>query len=94
MITDYLNQTASWQAKTANNSYGEPTYSTATTIKCRWEDKRKLIRNAQGVEIVSNATAYCVENVGENDLLAGRVVLMVADQPWLDGSISHREVYL
>ncbi len=94
MIQDYLNQTASWQAKTSNNSYGEPVYSTAATIYCRWEDKRRLIRNAEGVEIISNATVYCVENVQENDLLAGRVVLMVADQPNLDGSINHREVYL
>ncbi|MDD3921341.1 MAG: hypothetical protein PHO41_09250 [Eubacteriales bacterium] len=97
-ITNYLNQTCSWYGKTGNNSYGEPTYGAGASIDCRWEDKRKLVRNAQGVEITSVATAYTTSNIQENDKLtySGRdyIVLMVADQPWLDGTINHREVYL
>lgn len=98
MIQDYLNQNASWQLKTGNNSYGEPTYSAAAVINCRFEGKHRLVRSAEGVQVVSEATLYCTEAVKANDLITydGReyVVLSVADQPHLDGTISHREVYL
>lgn len=101
MIADYLNQNASWQSKTGNNSYGEPTYGAATTIYCRFEAKHSLVRNANGVVIDSMAKMYCVENILEGDLItypttSGRayVVLQVTDQPLVDGTINHREVYL
>ena len=98
MITDYLNQTAAWAVRTGKDGYGQPTYAAATNINCRWEDKQRLIRNSQGAEIVSQATCYCIENVKEYDQLTydGRVyiVLSVADQPLMDGTINHREVYL
>lgn len=98
MIEDYLNQTASWYAKTGNNSYGEPSYATVATIYCRWEDRHKLIRDATGAEIVSMAQCYTTSNIQENDKLTygGRdyIVLQVTDQPRLDGTVNHREVYL
>lgn len=98
MIENYLNQTATWQVKTGNNSYGEPTYSVAADISCRFEGKHRLVRSAEGVQVVSEATLYCTEAVKANDLITigGReyVVLSVADQPRLDGAINHREVYL
>lgn len=99
MIQTYLNQSTTWFAKTGNDSYGKPTYgATGVAIKCRWEDKFQLIRNPQGNEVVSKAVCYCVENVCENDKLVyntkSYTVLSVTDQPWLGGTISHREVYL
>lgn len=98
MITNYLNQTASWAIRTGKDGYGQPTYAAAATIRCRWEDRRQLVRNAAGAELQSKAVCYCVENVQENDLLTygGRayIVLSVADQPMMDGTINHREVYL
>lgn len=98
MIKDYLNQTASWQSKTGNNSYGEPTYGADCTINCRFEAKHSLVRNANGVTIDSMTKMYCVENIQEGDLITygGRtyIVLQVTDQPWVDGTINHREVYL
>lgn len=98
MIEDYLNQTASWYAKTGNNSYGEPSYATVATIYCRFEDKRNLIKDATGKEIVSMAMMYTTSAINENDKITfgsrDYIVLRVTDQPRLDGTINHREVYL
>lgn len=98
MIDGYINQTAVWRPKTGNDQYGRPVYGAPTTIKCRWEDRLDLRRNSEGVAIDTVAVCYCRENVKENDQLTfnGRahVVKSVTDQPWLNGTISHREVYM
>lgn len=98
MIENYLNQSASWQAKTGDNSYGEPTYGAAATISCRVEDIHRLTRDTEGVQVVSETTLFCLEAVRANDLITYNgqeyVALRVADQPRLDGTINHREVYL
>lgn len=41
-----------------DNSYGEPTYGDAVSYSCLIEKKPKMVRNAQGEEVVSSATVY------------------------------------
>lgn len=97
MIENYLNQTCGWKSRTGHDGY-EPTYAASVTIACRWENKRRMVRNFQGVEVVSESTVYCKEAVRPNDTLTydGRdcIVITVSDQPALDGTVSHREVYV
>jgi hypothetical protein len=95
MIKGYLNQTAIWHYVTGMNEYGEPSTS-SKSIKVRWEGKRRLVRNNEGREVVSEARVFCVEPVKPGDLLeyAGREwpVIAVSTVPDLDGKEAYREV--
>lgn len=95
MIEDYLNQTATWHYVTGMNEYGEPSTS-SKSIKVRWEGKRRLVRDNQGREVVSEARVFCVEAVQAGDELehGGRrwPVIAVSTVPGLDGVVNHREV--
>lgn len=95
MIQNYLNQTATWHCATGQNEYGEPITS-SKTIKVRWEGKRRLVRDNQGREVVSEARVFCMEPVKPGDILehGGREwpVIAVSTVPGLDGAENHREV--
>ena len=94
MIQDYLNQTATWKRVIGQNMYGEPDFDTKE-IKVRWEGKRRLVRDNEGREVVSEARVFCVEPVKPGDLLeyAGREwpVIAVSTVPDLDGKEAYRE---
>ncbi len=95
MISAYLNQTAVWHSVTGRDKYGAPT-TTSKTIAVRWEEKRRLVRDAQGHEVVSEATVYCTETVLVGDLLeySGRrwPAIAVSVIAGLNGEEHHREV--
>jgi hypothetical protein len=95
MIEGYLNQRAVWKRKIGQNEYGEPV-TKQKTIKVRWEGKRRLVRDNEGREVVSEARVFCVEPVKPGDILehGGREwpVIAVSSVPGLDGKESHREV--
>lgn len=95
MIEQYLNQTATWKQATGLNEYGEPII-TSQTIKVRWEGKRRLVRDKQGQEVVSEARVFCLEPVQPGDILMynGKEwpVIAVSEIPDLDGNIIYREV--
>jgi hypothetical protein len=95
MIEGYLNQRAVWKRKTGSNEYGEPV-TKQKSIKVRWEGKRRLVRDNQGREVVSEARVFCVEAVQAGDELehGGRrwPVIAVSTVPGLDGAENHREV--
>ena len=97
MIEGYLNQRAVWKRVVRLNEYGEPEMK-QKTISVRWEGKRRLVRDNQGREVVSEARAFCVEAVKPGDLLEyqGREwpVIAVSCVPGLNGAISHYEVAL
>ena len=94
MINYYLNQTATWHYATGQNEYGEPSTS-SKSIKVRWEGKRRLVRDNEGQEVVSEARVFCIETVKPGDELefGGRrwPVIAVSTVPGLDGKESHRE---
>lgn len=95
MIERYLNQTAIWKQTTGLNEYGEP-ITTSRTIKVRWEGKRRLVRDKQGREVVSEARVFCLEPVQPGDILeyGGRewTVITVSEVPDLDGNVVYQEV--
>ena len=94
MIEGYLNQRAVWKRKTGQNEYGEPV-TKQKTIKVRWEGKRRLVRDNEGREVVSEARVFCTEEVKPGDELehGGRrwPVIAVSCVPGLDGAENHRE---
>ena len=97
MIGAYLNQTATWHYVTGYDDYNQPVTS-SKTIPVRWEDKRRLVRDSEGREVVSEARVFCTENVRTGDRLeyAGRKwpVIAISIIPGLDGEEDHREVAL
>ena len=94
MINDYLNQTATWHYVTGQNEYGEPQTS-SKSIKVRWEGKRRLVRDNEGREVVSEARVFCTEAVkpgGELEFDRRRwTVIAVATVPGLDGKECYRK---
>lgn len=95
MIRDYLNQTAIWKRVVGQNMYGEPE-TEEKEIRVRWEGKRRLVRDNEGQEVVSEARVFCTDPVQPGDFLeyAGKEwpVIAVSTVPGLDGKESHREV--
>lgn len=95
MIKGYLNQTATWHYTTGLNEYGEPSTS-SKTINVRWEGKRRMVRDKEGREVVSEARVFCTEAVKPGDELEydGRrwPVIAVSTVPGLDGKEAHIEV--
>ena len=94
MIEGYLNQRVVWKRKTGQNEYGEPV-TKKKTIKVRWEGKRRLVRDNEGREVVSEARVFCIEPVKPGDILKYEdrdwPVISVSIVPGLDGIDSHRE---
>jgi hypothetical protein len=95
LIAGYLNQTAIWHYTTGQiNEYGEPSTS-IKSIKVRWEGKRRLVRDNEGREVVSEARVFCIDHVKPGDELEfnGRrwPVIAVSTVPGLDGKENHRE---
>ena len=93
MMKSYFNQSLLLQKVASNNEYNEPTY-TSSTIKGRKETGNKLIRNAQGQEIVSTACVFTLSSVSNGDLIDGRVVVSVENSIDLNGKVAFFEVYL
>ena len=94
MIRRYLNQTAIWKHVIGQNMYGEPE-TEEKEIKVGWEGKRRLVRDNEGREVVSDARVFCIEPVKPGDELVfdGRSwpVIAVSTVPDLGGKESHRE---
>jgi len=95
MIDNYLNQTTTLKTTTGINEYGE-SITTSSTINIRWEGKRKIVRNSQGKEVISEATIYTQAVVLPNDIVTWYsrdwTVLAVSDITDLEGDIQFREV--
>jgi hypothetical protein len=97
MISTYLNQTITLKVKGAVNTYNEPTY-TSSSIKARFEYKRKLVRNSKGESVISEATCFTQISIKVGDIITydsiDWVVIGVNSIVGLDGSISHYEAVL
>ena len=57
---DMMPQTVTWEASSALSSdgYGAVSYSTGLSIRGRVEQKRRLVRDSGGREVVSTSTVY------------------------------------
>lgn len=98
MLAIYMTQTCTWKAKTGVNDYGEATFAASATINCRWQGKRKLVRDAQGREIISEQQCLTLSAVGLGDTLtydgSEYPVITVERQPFIDGTLQGYMVYL
>lgn len=56
--TRNMNQVATYWAPGANDGFGGLVYGAPVLIKCRWQERVTLVRNAQGREVPSRAVVY------------------------------------
>lgn len=98
MINSYLHQSAGWQAKGIVNENNEATFAAPVTIDCRFEYRRKMVRNRQGQEVISEATMFTKSPVIPDDLIIfdsrDWVVISVANEAGLDGTVLFYEVMM
>lgn len=94
MLEDYTNQSLVWVKVLTLNEYGEVATSTTTTIKGRMDTGFKLVRNAQGKEVVSTAYVATKSAVSVGDTINGKVVVSSEPAVGLDGAILWYDVYL
>ena len=97
MIDLYLNQSVTLKSKTSVNEYNEATYTTST-IKARYQYKRKVIRNPMGEEVISMAQVFTTTQVKPDDTITFDSVdwnvLAVENCVTLEGTVNHYEVFL
>ena len=56
MIADYLAQDVWRKARSGVDSYGQPTFADPVQTTGRWLEKRRLVRNAEGEQVISEVT--------------------------------------
>lgn len=97
MINEYLNQSITHKSKSSVNVYNEASYTSAT-IKARFQYKRKVVRKANGEEVISNAQAFTTTQVKPDDVITFDStdwnVIAVENCVDLEGNVNHYEVYL
>ena len=76
MIAGYLAQDVWRKERAGVDGYGQATFGAPVQTKGRWIEKRRLVRNAQGEQVISEATV----TLGPDELLA------VGDQLSADGA--------
>lgn len=97
MINLYCNQSIPLKTKTTVSKYNEPTY-TSSTIKARFQYKRRMITTKNGQNIVSEAQLYTTSLIKEDDLITydGKdwPIVVVETIVGLNGATSHYEAYI
>ena len=76
VIGAYLNQTLWRKPRTGVDGYGQPTFGRPVQTQGRWLEKRRLVRNANGEQVISEVSVT----------LAPEEAVAVGDQLSLDGS--------
>ncbi len=76
VISSYLNQAIWRKPRSGVDGYGQPAFGTPVQTKGRWLEKRRLVRNATGEQVISEVTV----TLGARDAVA------VGDQLSVDGS--------
>ncbi len=98
MLSGYCNQVVGWKSKTGQNEYNEPIYASSVSINVRFEYKRRLVRNKQGQEVVSEARVFTEYPLKPDDLITydsrDWPVISVSNLADLDGQITGYEVSL
>ncbi len=68
-ITRRLNQTATYWSVSGSDSSGDPTFSSPTSIKVRWEHRTVVFTRPNGEEASSQSVVFVKEDMVEGDFL-------------------------
>lgn len=98
-----FNQTLSIAKPTGKSDFGELAYGAPSTFLARQENRRTVVVNADGDEVVSDYQIYTEQDVDthdriwlegddDSDATLARLPKRVVREPDVDGSLSHFEV--
>lgn len=93
-LQKYLNQTASLEAKSGVDRYGNQSYTKAVLIPVRSEGKIRLVRNIHGEQVVSNTTVFSTTQILPLDKIDGNEVINVSEMVNREGEVIGWECYL
>lgn len=93
MFTGYLKQTASYEAATTPDVYGDFSWSTAENVSCRIEKELKVIQKQNGELIKSTTTYFLPFEPTIGSKIDGLTIMEVADNPALSGMTGVYEAY-
>ena len=97
-VGDYLNQTASVETFHSYNAYGDPSYNTPATFRCRISRKHRRVLNQAGEEVTSNLYLTCEEQYTVRDRFTVgsdiRIPIAVKSTPGRLGVQHHTGVWL
>lgn len=75
----YCNTLVAWEAHSAQNEYGDFSYSTAINIKARKQSKSNIVASSEGKELLSKHVFYVAPKeaalIGEMDKLDGELII-------------------
>ena len=101
MIGSYLAQSIWRKSRSGVDGYGQPTFRAPVETRGRWLEKRRLVRNAQGEQVISqvSVTLAPAEPVAVGDQLSAdgsmylTVIAVSADRD-LAGGLVLKKAYL
>ena len=93
-LKKYLNQKATFEAKSGVDRYGNQSYSAPVGISVRREGKVQLVRNIHGEQITSMTTIFTATQVLPLDRIDGNEVINVSEMVNREGIVIGWECYL
>ena len=69
MLNRQLQQTAVYWASPTSDGYGTMTYDDPVEIKCRWQNKMRVIQTGNGEAIVCQSEVWVLEDLDEQGML-------------------------
>lgn len=93
-LQTYLNQLVQHEARTGNDAYGDPVYGTPLKIAARIEQRPRLVKGANGEDIVATASVWTTDAVSPYDRINGQMVVNVSVLTDRDGSTVGYESYV
>jgi hypothetical protein len=101
MIGSYLAQSIWRKSRSGVDGYAQPVYRTPVATKGRWLEKRRLVRNAQGEQVISQVSVTLAPDeavaVGDElslDGVAYLTVIAVSADRDLAGGVILKRAYL
>jgi hypothetical protein len=98
MISSYLNQTVSHQARSGVDEYNQPTFSTAVDIPAKYEYSRKEVLNREGERVISESVCFTAVEVKAGDIITFDgiewPVILATPERGLVGEVDHYECRL
>lgn len=108
VYTHNLTQTLTYWPPSGNAPGGGVTYGSPVQIKGRWQDKRDLIRSADGQEVASSAIVYVDRELADKGrlyrgisasanpltVIGAREILSRGSSPSLDGAVELLKIWL
>lgn len=101
LISIYARTTVYLRTVSTRNDYGEPTYGTAVTTSARVDVKRRMVKNARGEDVLSEASVLLrpTETTGDGmqislDGTNYQDVITLASPRDINGRVSHYVAYI